>query len=127
MKKRSSKKVASKAKQVRKRVSSRAKTHIALKSTAARVSARKPELKHLRWGEVELETLNPLLQRQMVVGHNVMLTRVLLKKGCVVPLHSHVNEQLSYILEGALKFFIDGKEIVVRAGQVLTIPPHMPH
>jgi quercetin dioxygenase-like cupin family protein len=91
-------------------------------------SKRKPaELKHLAWEEVELETLNPLLQRQLVVGKEVMLARVLLKKGCVVPLHSHVNEQLSYILEGALKFLIDGREIVVRRGQVLTIPPNMPH
>jgi len=56
-----------------------------------------------------------------------MLARVLLKKGCIVPLHSHVNEQLTYILEGALKFWIDGREIVVRPGQVLTIPPNMPH
>jgi quercetin dioxygenase-like cupin family protein len=85
------------------------------------------ELKHLRWDQVELETMNPLLQRQLIVGDQIMLTRVLLKKGCIVPLHSHVNEQLSYILEGALKFFIEGKEIVVRAGQVLTIPPNMPH
>jgi quercetin dioxygenase-like cupin family protein len=85
------------------------------------------ELKYILWNEVELETLNPLLQRQLIVGHEVMLARVLLKKGCIVPLHSHVNEQLSYILEGALKFFIDGKEIVVRSGQVLTIPPNMPH
>ena len=71
--------------------------------------------------------MNPLLGRQLIVGHQVMLARVLLKKGCIVPLHSHVNEQLSYILEGALKFYIDGKEIVVRAGEVLTIPPNMPH
>jgi len=99
----------------------------ALKRTAVRGTAKKAELKYLSWTEVELETLNPLLQRQLIVGHNVMLTRVLLKKGCIVPLHSHVNEQLSYILEGALKFFINGKEIVVRAGQVLTIPPNMPH
>jgi len=106
---------------------SRAKKHVPLKRTAARASARKPELKYLRWGQVELETLNPLLQRQMVVGHNVMLTRVLLKKGCIIPEHSHVNEQLSYILEGALKFWIDGREIVVRAGEVLTIPPNMAH
>jgi len=56
-----------------------------------------------------------------------MLARVLLKKGCIVPLHSHVNEQLTYILEGALKFWIDDREIVVCAGQVLTIPPNMPH
>lgn len=56
-----------------------------------------------------------------------MLARVLLKKGCIVPQHSHPNEQLTYIIEGALKFVIDGKEIVVRAGEVLCIPSHMPH
>jgi len=98
----------------------------ALKRTAARAQ-KVAELKYIPWKEVELETLNPLLQRQLIVGHEVMLARVLLKKGCIVPLHSHVNEQLSYILEGALKFFIDGKEILVRSGQVLTIPPNMPH
>jgi quercetin dioxygenase-like cupin family protein len=123
MKKRSAKRAPKKAK----RVSVRKAKHIALKRTAARASVKKPELKYLRWGEVELETLNPLLQRQLVVGHNVMLTRVLLKKGCIIPEHSHVNEQLSYILEGALKFWIDGQEIVVHAGEVLTIPPNMPH
>jgi quercetin dioxygenase-like cupin family protein len=76
---------------------------------------------------VELEALNPLLQRQFVVGRDIMLARVLLKKGCIVPEHSHVNEQLTYILEGALKFWIDGKELVVGAGEVLTIPSNMPH
>jgi quercetin dioxygenase-like cupin family protein len=103
-------------------------TKIALRKTAVRTPKKaKPELQYLSWTEVELETMNPLLDRQLIVGHEVMLARVLLKKGCVVPLHSHVNEQLSYILEGALKFWIDGKEIVVRAGEVLTIPPNMPH
>src|SRR6266702_2472883 len=97
-----------------------------LKRTAAR-TRNVAELKHLPWDQVELETLNPLLQRQLIVGHEVMLARVLLKKGCIVPLHRHVNEQLSYILEGALKFWIDGREIVVHAGEVLTIPPNMPH
>jgi unsaturated pyranuronate lyase len=84
-------------------------------------------LKYVPWETVELETLNPLLQRQFVVGQDIMLARVLLKKGSVVPRHSHVNEQVTYILEGALKFFIDNKEIVVKAGEVLCIPPHMPH
>ena len=85
------------------------------------------ELKYIPWKSVDLEDLNPLLQRQMVVGQQVMLARVLLKKGCVVPLHSHINEQITYILEGALKFEIDGREIVVSAGEVLCIPPNMPH
>ncbi len=87
----------------------------------------KPALQHIPWNSVQLENLNPLLQRQMVWGEKIMLARVLLKKGCVVPLHSHHNEQVTYILEGALKFWIDGKEIVVNAGEVLAIPAHMPH
>jgi len=73
------------------------------------------------------EELNPLLFRRFVVGQNVMVARILLKKGCFVPEHSHHNEQISCVLEGALKFGIDGKEIVVSAGEVLAIPPHMPH
>jgi quercetin dioxygenase-like cupin family protein len=84
-------------------------------------------LKYIPWNKVQTEDLNPLLQRQMIVGQNMMLARVLLKKGCIVPEHSHHNEQLTYILEGALKFWIDGKEIIVKAGEVLAIPPHMPH
>lgn len=87
----------------------------------------KAELKYIPWNTVELEELNPFLRRQFVVGRDIMVARVLMKKGCIVPEHSHVNEQVTYILEGALKFWIDGKEIVVRAGEVLTIPPNMPH
>jgi len=87
----------------------------------------KAELKYIPWSSVPVENLNPLLQRHFVVGKDIMLARVLMKKGCIVPLHSHHNEQVTYILEGALKFWIDGKEIVVNAGEVLTIPPHMPH
>jgi quercetin dioxygenase-like cupin family protein len=85
------------------------------------------ELKYIPWNTVELEELNPLLRRQLVVGQDIMVARVLMKKGCIVPLHSHHNEQVTYILEGALKFWIDGKEIVVNAGEVLTIPRNMPH
>ncbi len=84
-------------------------------------------LKHIRWNDIEIEPLNPLLGRQMVTGDKLMLARVLLKKGCVVPEHSHENEQLTYILEGALKFWIDGREIVVHAGEVLCIPAKLPH
>ena len=84
-------------------------------------------LKYLKWKEIEQEQLNPFIDRQMVTGDNLMLARVLLKKGAVVPEHSHENEQVTYILEGALKFWIDGKVIVVHAGEVLCIPAHMPH
>jgi len=83
--------------------------------------------KHIAWKNVEREQLNPLIGREMVVGGRIMLARVLLKKGAHVPMHHHHNEQLTYILEGALKFAIDGSEIVVRAGEVLCIPSNVPH
>ncbi len=87
----------------------------------------KAELKYIPWNTVPIEELNPLLGRQFIVGRDIMIARVLLKKGCIVPEHQHINEQVTYILEGALKFWIDGKEIVVNAGEVLTIPSNMPH
>jgi quercetin dioxygenase-like cupin family protein len=83
--------------------------------------------KHIAWKNVEREQLNPLLDREMVVGDKIMLARVLMKKGAHVPMHQHHNEQVTYILEGALKFSIGGKEIVVRAGEVLCIPSNIPH
>ncbi|HXM95643.1 MAG TPA: cupin domain-containing protein [Candidatus Dormibacteraeota bacterium] len=85
------------------------------------------ELKHIPWSKVEREHLNPQIDREMLVGDKIMLARVLMKKGAHVPRHHHHNEQVSYILEGALKFSVDGKEIVVRAGEVLCIPPNLPH
>lgn len=86
-----------------------------------------PMFKHIRWKDVQQEKLNPFIDRQMITGDQLMFARILLKKGCVVPEHSHVNEQMTYIVEGALKFWIDGKELVVRGGEVLCIPANMPH
>jgi quercetin dioxygenase-like cupin family protein len=82
-----------------------------------------------RWDQVEREDLKEKLSRRLITGDQVMLAQVYLKKGCVVPKHSHSNEQFSYILEGALKFFVgDGaEEIVVRAGEVLHLPGNVPH
>jgi quercetin dioxygenase-like cupin family protein len=99
----------------------------ALKGTVLKGKAGKAELQHIPWSSVEVEALNPLLGRHFVVGQNVMLARVLLKKGCMVPEHSHHNEQISYIVEGALRFGIDGRKIVVSEGEVLIIPSNMPH
>lgn len=100
-----------------------AKKKVARKTTQAQPTS----LRHIPWSTVPIEDLNPLLQRHFIVGQNIMVARVLLKKGCIVPEHSHHNEQITYILDGALKFWVDGKEIVVGTGEVLTIPPHMPH
>jgi quercetin dioxygenase-like cupin family protein len=114
-----------KPKSARKRPANGA-SKVALQGTISK-SRRKAKLRHIPWDSVAVESLNPLLGRQLVVGQNIMLARVLLKKGCVVPEHSHPNEQITYILDGALKFWIDGREIVVGVGETLTIPPNMPH
>jgi unsaturated pyranuronate lyase len=84
-------------------------------------------VQHVRLADMPMEHLNPLLDRQFVAGDKSMLARLRLRKGCIVPLHSHENEQITYILEGALKFSLQGKDIVVRAGEILVIPSNVPH
>ena len=83
-----------------------------------------------RWDEIPREELNEKLARRLITGDQLMLAQVYLKKGCVVPKHSHMNEQLTYILEGALRFFVGEngeEEIMVRAGEVLHLPGNVPH
>jgi quercetin dioxygenase-like cupin family protein len=83
-----------------------------------------------RWSDMPRERVTDEIDRRVITGERMMLAHVYLKKGSVVPRHSHENEQLTYILEGALRFKIgaDGAEvIVVRAGEVLVIPSNVPH
>ena len=80
-----------------------------------------------QWDRIEKEQLNPSFARQVIHGETLTAARVFIKKGYVVPMHNHVNEQLSLIEEGSLKFILEGKEVVVGAGQLLLIPPNVPH
>lgn len=83
-----------------------------------------------RWEDMPKERVADLLERRLITGDRMMLSHVYLRKGCVVPRHAHDNEQFTYILEGALRFWIgedEGEEIVVRAGEVLHIPSNVPH
>ena len=82
------------------------------------------------WDDMPTEQLSDQLSRRLITGDDMMLAHVYLKKGCIVPLHHHINEQITYILEGALRFHIgseDGEEVIVRAGEVLHIPSNVPH
>ena len=79
------------------------------------------------WESVEKEQMNPLLARQVIHGQNMTVARLSLLKGCMVPEHSHHNEQISMLEQGVLKFVIGGVEQVVKAGEALRIPPHIPH
>lgn len=90
----------------------------------------RPNAAWYRWDDLPKEQVSPRLARRLITGERMMLAHVHLKKGCVVPKHSHENEQLTYVLEGALRFFIgeDGREeVVVRAGEVLHLPGNVPH
>ena len=80
--------------------------------------------------DIPLEKVTDQIDRRLITGDRMMLAHVYLKKGSIVPKHSHENEQITYILEGGLRFWIgeDGsEEIVVRAGEVLHIPSNIPH
>jgi unsaturated pyranuronate lyase len=80
-----------------------------------------------RWDEIALEKVTEMLSRKIITGEREMLAQVYLKRGCLVPMHSHEAEQMSYILQGALKFLIGGEEITVREGEVLHIPSRVEH
>jgi quercetin dioxygenase-like cupin family protein len=80
-----------------------------------------------RWDEIALEKVTEMLSRKVVTGEREMIAQIYLKRGCVVPMHSHESEQMTYILQGALRFHIGGEEITVREGEVLHIPSWIEH
>ena len=86
--------------------------------------------RHIRWNDVACEPVTDQIRRRMVSGDRVMVAQVYIDEGAVVPTHSHENEQFTYILEGALHFWLgeDGaEEVVVRKGEILHIPSWVPH
>src|SRR5918994_7561331 len=87
----------------------------------------KPIVRRHRWDEIALEKVTEMISRKIVTGEREMLAQIYLKRGALVPMHSHESEQMTYILSGALKFLIGGEEITVREGDVLHIPSWLPH
>lgn len=80
-----------------------------------------------RWDEIPLEKVTEMISRKVVTGEREMLAQIYLKKGCVVPMHSHESEQITYVLQGALRFLIGGEHVTVREGEVLVIPSWVEH
>jgi quercetin dioxygenase-like cupin family protein len=94
-------------------------------------SSTKSLVPHYRWDAMPEEQLKKGLSRKLITGERMMIAHVYIKKGEEVPRHSHDNEQLTYILSGALHFWFDKEgveqEITVRAGEVIVIPSNLPH
>ena len=86
-----------------------------------------PTVRLHRWDEIALEKVTEMISRKIVTGEREMLAQIYLKKGALVPMHSHESEQMTYVLQGALKFLIGGEEITVREGEVLHIPSWVEH
>jgi quercetin dioxygenase-like cupin family protein len=80
-----------------------------------------------RWDEIALDKVTEMLSRKVVSGEREMLVQVYVKRGCLVPMHAHESEQMTYVLQGALKFLVGGEEITVREGEVLHIPSDVAH
>jgi quercetin dioxygenase-like cupin family protein len=80
-----------------------------------------------RWDEIALDKVTEMVSQKIVTGEREMVAQIYLKRGAVIPLHAHDSEQMTYILQGALRFLVAGEEIIVREGEVLHIPSQTPH
>ena len=80
-----------------------------------------------RWDEIALEKVTEVISRKIVTGEREMLTQIYLKRGALVPMHKHESEQITYVLQGGLKFLVGGDEVIVREGEVLVIPSWLEH
>ena len=80
-----------------------------------------------RWDEITLEKVTEMISQKIVAGDREMLAQIYLKRGALVPMHSHDSEQMTYVLQGSLRFLVAGEEIIVREGEVLHIPSGVPH
>lgn len=80
-----------------------------------------------RWDEITLDKVTEMISQKIVSGDREMLAQIYLKRGAQVPIHTHDSEQMTYVLQGSLRFLVGGEEIIVREGEVLHIPSGMPH
>jgi quercetin dioxygenase-like cupin family protein len=87
-------------------------------------------LQTINWDEIELETVNPDMQRRIVTGELMTVARIYFRDGFVVPMHSHHNEQITQVIRGRMHFVFGEnreKDMVLGPGDVVVIPAHLPH
>jgi quercetin dioxygenase-like cupin family protein len=86
-----------------------------------------PSVRLHRWDEIALEKVTEMMSQKIITGEREMLAQIYLKRGALIPLHSHESEQMTYILQGALRFLVGNEEVIVREGEVLHIPADVQH
>jgi quercetin dioxygenase-like cupin family protein len=86
-----------------------------------------PSVRLHRWDEIALQKITEMMSQKIIAGERQMLAQIYLKRGALIPMHSHESEQMTYILQGALRFVVDGEEVVLREGEVLHIPANVAH
>jgi quercetin dioxygenase-like cupin family protein len=84
-------------------------------------------MSHHRWTDIPNENINDTVARRFITGESVTIGRFELKKGGVVPSHAHINEQVSMIMSGVVRFVVGGRETIVKSGELIQIPPNVPH
>jgi quercetin dioxygenase-like cupin family protein len=86
-----------------------------------------PSARLHRWDEIALEKITEMMSQKIILGEREMIAQIYLKRGALIPMHAHDSEQMTYILQGALRFLVDGEEVIVREGEVLHIPGNVRH
>ena len=84
-------------------------------------------MEHFSWESVPLEVMSDMITRKIVTGEKAMIAQIILRKGAIVPEHRHESEQIAYVVEGALRFELEGRQVIVRKGELLCIPSNVPH
>jgi quercetin dioxygenase-like cupin family protein len=86
-----------------------------------------PSARLHRWDEIALEKITEMMSQKIIAGEREMLAQIYLKRGALIPMHAHESEQMTYILQGALRFLVGNEEVIVREGEVLHIPANVTH
>lgn len=83
--------------------------------------------RHLDWSTIPVEKTAEGIERQMLVGKNMMICRFRFAPFVVTPEHEHPHEQMTIVERGRVRFFIEGKERVASEGDILHFPPNCWH
>jgi quercetin dioxygenase-like cupin family protein len=85
------------------------------------------DLRHIAWRDLPLETVNPLMSRRVLHTPAMTIVNITYKRGAVVPLHHHVHEQVTTVMEGSVRLEVDGHAVTLGPGESLCVPPNVPH